>query len=245
MSPSENIHLTPVSSLVHLRPVPHHIDAVAEQERLARPAPGGAAAAAAAEKVAGRAIQMTLKAAMDDEGVATETMADRLRAVQTEPWRRVEWVPDDADASWEAYNESLLMRSGVAATNQEVDGKGKEPATDTPADDSGAPDLVERVTRLQTDWGEDELLRAVSGIKPGDPKPGEEAATQAGPATADPKGKGKAKQVAFEPKEEQTEEPKKRPGRPRAAGAASAASKRGGRTRGASGSGLADAMQLD
>ncbi|KAK0643923.1 Sin-like protein conserved region-domain-containing protein [Cercophora newfieldiana] len=244
----KNIHLTPVSSLIHLRPVPYHIDAVAEQEKLSRPAPSGAAAAAA-EKAAGRAIQMTLKAAMDDQGVATETMADRLRSVQSETWRRIEWFEDETKASWEAYNELLLMRSEASAAAKQQDAeddksKGKEVATDAPVDDSGAPDLVEKVTQLRTDWGEDELLRAVSGIEAGDPKPGEEAVTQKDAERLGPKGKGKGPEPAPAVKDE-PEEPKKRPGRPaRRAAVASAATKRG-RARVASGSGPSDAMQID
>jgi DNA-directed RNA polymerase-3 subunit RPC5 len=159
----------------------------------------------------------------------------------------MEWVEDEAKASWEAYNELLLMRSATAAaTQQEDEGKGKEVATDAPTDDSGAPDLVEKVTQLRTDWREDELLRAVSGIKPGDPKPGEEEATQKDAVKADPKGKVKGKEPAPVAKDEQTAEPKKRPGRPpRGAAATSAAPKRGSRARVASGSGPADAMQVD
>ncbi|KAK3901737.1 Sin-like protein conserved region-domain-containing protein [Staphylotrichum tortipilum] len=167
----KNLHLTPVSSVVHLRPVPHHLDAATEQERLTRGAaatntppsggdkPGGASG--------GRAIHMTIKSAMDaDGGVATETMADRLRNVQTESWQRMEWVHDEAEMAWEAYNECLLLRSGNAAntqTDQEGEeggaekGKGKETAA---GDESGAADLVEKVSRLKTDWGEQELLQA-------------------------------------------------------------------------------------
>ncbi|KAK0620462.1 Sin-like protein conserved region-domain-containing protein [Immersiella caudata] len=246
----KNIHLTPVSSLIHLRPVPHHIDAVAEQEKLSRATPGGAAAAAAAEKVAGRAIQMTLKNAMDDEGVATETMADRLRSVQTEPWRHMDWFEDETRASWEAYQELLLMRSeGAAAAAQEDGGegkgKGKEVAVDAPADDSGAAELVEKVTQLRTDWGEDELLRAVSGIRPGDPKPGEEVVTQKGSEKADASGKEKGKEPALMARDDPVEEPKKRLGRPARATAAATAAPKRGRARVASGSGAADAMQID
>lgn len=241
----ENIHLTPVSSLVQLRPVPHHIDASAEQERLARPAAGGGGTAAEGKASAGRAIHMTLKSAMDDGATVTETMADRLRAVQKEPWRRMEWVPDDDAGAWEAYNESLLLRSSGGEEEADVNGKGKEVAKDDIHDDSGAPDLVERVSKLETKWGEEELLRAVAGIKAGDPKPGEEAVTQAasGPAAStNGTNKGKGKDPA--PVEVKEEAPKRKPGRPtRAATAgASTATRRGGRGRG---SGPSDAMQID
>ncbi|KAK4454221.1 Sin-like protein conserved region-domain-containing protein [Podospora aff. communis PSN243] len=245
----KNIHLTPVSSLIHLRPVPHHVDAVTEQEKLSRPTPAGTAAAAAAEKSAGRAIQMTLKNAMDDEGVATETMADRLRSVQTESWRRMDWHDDETGESWEAYKELFLMRPEVAAdaAQEEVEegkGKGKEVANKKPVDDSGAADLVERVTQLRTDWGEDELLRAVSGIKPGDPKPGEEAVTRKD-SEKEAVSKGKGKEPAPVAIEKQPEEPRKRPGRPARGAAATAAAPKRGRARVASGSGAADAMEID
>ncbi|KAK3324546.1 Sin-like protein conserved region-domain-containing protein [Cercophora scortea] len=249
----KNIHLTPVYSLVHLRPVAHHLDAVSEQERLARATPGGPPTGAP-DKSAGRAIHMTLKAAMDDEGGLTaETMADRLRAVQAEAWQKMEYVHDEDEAAWEAYNECLLLRAAPEPNHTTSSKKGKEPATaaaaaDGTTDDSSAPDLVTKVARLQTDWGEDELLRAVAGIKRDDKKPGEEAilTPHSEPAFAKavakpkPKAKAKAKEVTF--KEEVAEAdaaPKRRPGR-----ATAAAARRGGsRTRG--GGGPSDAMDID
>ncbi|KAK4248332.1 Sin-like protein conserved region-domain-containing protein [Corynascus novoguineensis] len=198
----KNLHLTPVSSVVHLRPVPHHLDAATEQERLARgggannagekPGASGPGSGGSAGAAGGRAIHMTIKSAMDaDGGVATETMADRLRNVQTEAWQRMEWVHDEAEMAWEAYNECLLLRPSslngndgdgntaettASATKEggagqeaiEDKGKGKEIADaaeaaaggSTKIDESGAPDLVDKVPRLKTDWGEQELLRA-------------------------------------------------------------------------------------
>lgn len=202
---------------------------------------------------------MTLKAAMEDGGVATETMADRLRAVQTEHWRGMEWVDDETEAAWEAYNECVFLRPGDAPRGNNTEGKGKEPATEAPGDDSGAPDLLEKVTRLGTDWGEEELLRAVSGIEPNDPKPGEEAVTEAARTKVDQQSKDKGKAPAPAPapsslnkETEKPEEPKKRPGRPAksATTAPAAAPKRGGRARaagrsGGSGTGPSNAMQID
>ena len=200
---------------------------------------------------------MTLKAAMDDEGVTAETMADRLRAVQTEPWRKLEWVHDEAEAAWEAYNECLLLRSGNPPASGGDDGgdaKGKGLPADGLADDSGAADLADKVPRLRTNWGEDELLRAVSGIKRHDKKPGEEAVTQLGLSSPIARGKGKEKATVPAIKAEQrAEEPSKRPGRlsensgAPAPTASTFASKRG-RPRAASragGTGLSDPMQLD
>ncbi|KAF3767070.1 hypothetical protein M406DRAFT_242068, partial [Cryphonectria parasitica EP155] len=104
-----NLHLTPASSLVHLRPQLHHIDATTEQERLARGA--GAAGAAGATKEAARAIHMTIKQTKDgDEEIMQETMADRLRKVQTESWRRMRYVHEEAMDSWAVSEETLYLQ---------------------------------------------------------------------------------------------------------------------------------------
>ncbi|KAK3319164.1 Sin-like protein conserved region-domain-containing protein [Apodospora peruviana] len=264
----KNIHLTPVSSVVQLRPVHHHLDAAAEQERLARPTPGGAGGpggAGAADKSAGRAIHMTLKAAMDDDGVSTETMADRLRAVQAEPWRRMEWVNDDSHDAWALYDECLFLRpdpSRIADQSHQKEsagkGKGKENADTTDAESKedknaicGDPELVSMVPTLRADWSEDQLLRAFSGIGPDDKKPGEEAiaptqsqlALAAKMAAGKDKGKSKAPAVAVKPEPGLSSSttgpsasPKRRPGRPAAATRS---------TRAKAGGGPSDAMKID
>ncbi|KAL1843193.1 hypothetical protein VTJ49DRAFT_2744 [Mycothermus thermophilus] len=179
----KNLHLTPVSSVVHLRPVPHHIDAATEQDRLSRGAAatgasGGAGGADKAGASAARAIHMTIKSAMDgdNDGVATETIVDRLRRVQTESWRRMEWVHDEAEMAWEAYNECLLLRpnqnNGTDGADKDAAGdngggydgenKGKGKEKETATEESSAADLIEKVMHLKTDWGEQELLQAIS-----------------------------------------------------------------------------------
>ncbi|KAK4188145.1 DNA-directed RNA polymerase [Podospora australis] len=168
----KNIHFTPISSMVMLRPVAHHIDAAAEQERLSRPNPAVTSGPGQAgdKGAAGRAIQMTIKSAQD--GVATETFADRLRKVRAEPWQHMDWVHDEAEGAWDVYNECLLMRTtgtnsttgdGDEKVHEEGKGKGKEAASDEAAqDDSGSPDLVDRVPHLKTNWGEEEMVRALN-----------------------------------------------------------------------------------
>ncbi|KAM7182782.1 Sin-like protein conserved region domain containing protein [Rhypophila sp. PSN 637] len=258
----KNIHLTPASSVVALRPVAYHIDALTEQERSARQQPGGPGEGGpGGDKPGGRAIHMTLKAAMDGGGgVTAETIGDRLRAVQKEPWKSMDYYHDESVASWAAYKECLLLRSGQPAINPTDKGKGKEVATDDDKeaddDDSGSPELAERVSHLKTDWEEDDLLRAMAGIGKHDKKPGEEAVAlsesqaklAAKFAAASSKGKGKAS--AADPEPVATAEPPaptspaRRRGRPARGGAA--ATTRGGRNAGgAAGSSARNAMQLD
>ncbi|KAK1776034.1 Sin-like protein conserved region-domain-containing protein [Copromyces sp. CBS 386.78] len=191
-----NLHLTPVTSLVQLRPVAPYLDAATEQERLSRLGPGPAANGPADKQAAGRAIHMSIKSSdTGGAGAAAETMADRLRAVQTEPWHNLKWYHDEHGEAWDTYNECMLLRSskaanGAPAQNEEDEEKKKEKAKEEkkdgekadaaaaaaePTDDSGAPDLVEKVNRLQSDWGEEQILRSINGLGPDDKKPGEEA----------------------------------------------------------------------
>lgn len=201
LSPSDaaNLHLTPATSLIHLRPQLHHIDATAEQERLAATRGGGAAAGAAATKDVARAIHMTVKQNTDgSEEIVQETMADRLKKVQLEAWKKMRYVHEEASDSWAVAEEALyLHQPETPAADQDAGAKGKAPETDAEADplsQPGLPDLVDKVARLRTAWDEDSLLETTSGI----PRPqnvkieisdDEPAANAPAPR---PKGKGKA-----------------------------------------------------
>ncbi|CAH0017340.1 unnamed protein product [Clonostachys rhizophaga] len=160
----KDLHLTPVSELVHLRPQLHHIDATAylERQSAAKDAPGsgagagaGAAGGAAAQA---RAIHMTIKNTAEGDRVTTETMADRLRNVQSEPWRKLRYTDENEEAAWDVYNESLFLRAKEDPSEADK-GKGIE---------EEEPDLETAVPKFATNWGDDELLEAVSGIKKAD-----------------------------------------------------------------------------
>jgi len=232
----------------------HYLDAATEQERLGRSGAGAGGAGAGGSGGGGkdggtaRAIHMTIKSASaDGDEVITETMADRLRAVQIEPWRRMEYVDEDTEDAWAAYQECLFLRAdgdaaAAGAPSSAVPGKGKEPAAADPIADS-AVGMDQRVAQLETNWGEDELLRAVSGIKAHDKKPGEEAVTEA----AESVSADRARARVAPPPAEKPAEPKKRPGRPPKAAATGSAPRRGGRsTRSAPrGGGASNAMEVD
>lgn len=100
-----------------------------------------------------------------DEDIIQETMADRLKKVQTENWRRHRYVHDEAADSWAVSEEALYLEEAVAeATAAEVEGKGKEPAT-AEGNDLGVSDLTEKVAALHTTWEEDSALETTSGIQ--------------------------------------------------------------------------------
>ncbi|KAI1381954.1 hypothetical protein F4677DRAFT_400378 [Hypoxylon crocopeplum] len=171
----DQLHLTPATSLVHLRPQLHYLDALTEQERLSRPregAPGAPAAGAAGKEGAAsgsgtqsgagagaaKAIHMTIKSAGSNDGELTvDTMVDRLRKVQIEPWTKLKYEDDDSNKSWNMFTNNFIY-DGVKDTRpvnpaKDVKGKGKGKAEE---------DTLEK---HKAQWAEDEFLKAVSGLR--------------------------------------------------------------------------------
>ncbi|OAQ68801.1 DNA-directed RNA polymerase III complex subunit Rpc37 [Pochonia chlamydosporia 170] len=203
----KNLHLTPVSSLVHLRPQLHHLDATTQQERNA--SASASKEAAGSSSTAARAIHMTIKNTADGDAVTTETMADRLRFVQTENWRKMRYTDENEEAAWEVYNESLFLQPKAEET-EDAEGEGK-----AKAGEGAEQDMEELVPRFGAKWNDKQLLEAVSGIEKPDPEPEPEIKPE-------PKDKQDAATDA--------EDGRKPKGKPRG-GAAPAAPRRGGRAK--------------
>lgn len=181
-----NLHLTSASSLIHLRPQPHHIDAASEQERNARGISAGGAGSAPTKEAA-RAIHMTIKQSKDggDDELVQETMADRLKKVQTETWRKMRYVHDESSDAWAMSEEVLYLDD--AAKGKEAEGAGGH----------AAAELADKVAALSTGWREVSMLETTSGIQ--NPEAGlkveisdDEIAGIAPAAASKSKGKGKA-----------------------------------------------------
>ncbi|KAF4966093.1 hypothetical protein FZEAL_10692, partial [Fusarium zealandicum] len=201
----KDLHLTPVSSLVHLRPQLHHIDATAQLDRQAAASKDSAPTSTATAK----AIHMTVKTTGDGDAVTMETMADRLRAVQSEHWRTMRYTDENEEAAWEVYNESLFLRP----TQEEIE----EDKPDAAAEEERS--LEDAVPRFGLRWDDDELLEAVSGIKkekPQEPEP-----------VVKPEPKAPAPVVKPQPEPEEARRPKLRP----RGGAAAGPARRGGKAR--------------
>ncbi|KAH7035696.1 Sin-like protein conserved region-domain-containing protein [Microdochium trichocladiopsis] len=127
----KQLHLTPATALINLRPQLHHIDATTEQERLSRPREGGgpggpsgagpstssggggagkdSATTPAPPPPAARAITMTIKSASGNE-VTTETMTDRLRFAQQEPWSKLKYEDDSSNRAWDMFSQNLVYK---------------------------------------------------------------------------------------------------------------------------------------
>ncbi|KAG5915276.1 hypothetical protein E4U42_000067 [Claviceps africana] len=109
---------------------------------------------------------MTIKNTADPDAVTTETMADRLRYVQSETWRRMRYTDENDEAAWDVYNESLFLQPRAAAAPEDKDkGKGKDD------DDDHDQDLPAQVPRLAARWRDKQMLEAISGIVKPDPEP--------------------------------------------------------------------------
>lgn len=207
----EDLHLTPVTSLVHVRPQLHHIDAINQLERHSNSKDASSASAAAGTSSAPRAIHMTIKTTTDGDVVATETIADRLRSVQSEPWRTLRHTDENEEAAWEIYNESLFLRPREDATT----GEGGDETQ-----------LAGSVPEFSTKWGDQDLLEAVSGIT----KPKTPSSLQ----NKDDTGGKQAQQAQVATTQQRPPESKKeRTTRPRGGGATGAA-KRGGKLKASS-----------
>lgn len=123
---------------------------------------------------------MTIKTTPDGETVAAETIADRLRFVQSEPWRKMRYTDENEEAAWDVYNDSLFLRT--TEDEQPADGDGKAAAL-------AEKTLEEAVPQFSSKWDDDRLLEAVSGIKKPEPAPPEEPEVKAPPAKPEPKAK--------------------------------------------------------
>ncbi|KAI2635335.1 hypothetical protein GGS21DRAFT_515329 [Xylaria nigripes] len=202
----DHLHLTPASALIQLRPQLHHIDAIAEQERASRREGAGAvskdAAPASASSAGARAIHMSIKSADTGGGeLTTETMADRLRTVQTEPWARLQYEDDESAKSWNVFNNNLVYRSSKHTADEdnkdEGKGKGKGKEIIQISSSSSSSDSEQ----LQSQWDMDDFLKAISAMKTGPEGSQKQADTEeiikkeGGGGTTTAKSKGKS--VAF------------------------------------------------
>ncbi|KAI1095004.1 hypothetical protein F5B19DRAFT_395569 [Rostrohypoxylon terebratum] len=184
----DQLHLTPATTLIHLRPQFHHLDAYAEQERLSRPRegvpgappPGGPGAAGKEgqppQAGAAKAIHMTIKSAgQGDGGSPIDTMVERLRKVQIEPWTKLKYEHEESDKAWNTFASSLVYASApkpnpdpqVPRPRSETEraGKGKENAIMIDKDHEEEEEEEERKKSVyRTQWAEADFLKAVSGM---------------------------------------------------------------------------------
>ncbi|PKS09303.1 hypothetical protein jhhlp_003917 [Lomentospora prolificans] len=153
-----DLHLTPASAFVNLSPQLHHVDAQSQLERATPSSQGGAkdtgTNAAAPSTGAGptaRAIHMTIKTANNGDSVVTETMADRLRAVQSEPWRKLRFVDENELEAWDAFTQTFTPLREIKEDGDDADEELKSLDAD-----------LNKVPWLESPWDVDEIESRIS-----------------------------------------------------------------------------------
>lgn len=146
-----DLHLTPANSFVNLHPQLHHVDATTQLEKSAPP-PSAVKDSSAPAAAPTRAIHMTIKNANDAEAAVTETMADRLRAVQAEPWRRMRYVDENDGEAWDVFTNTFVPMRGV-----------KEPAEGEEGDVKSLDADLDTVQWLETGWNVNDIEERISG----------------------------------------------------------------------------------
>lgn len=160
-----DLHLTPANSFVNLNPQLHHVDAATQLEKSAPPPSASKDPSAPAPSAPTRAIHMTIKNANDAEAAVTETMADRLRAVQAEPWRRMRFVDENDGEAWDVFTNTFVPMRGV-----------KEPAEGEEGEAKSLDADLDTVQWLETGWGVNDIEERISGKR--DDGSGEQAKSE-------------------------------------------------------------------
>lgn len=112
---------------------------------------------------------MTIKNANDPDAVVTETMADRLRAVQAEPWRRMRFVDENDGEAWETFMNTFVPMREV-----------KEPAEGEEGDVKSLDADLDTVQWLETKWSVNDIEKRISGRNK-EPESGQQVKSE-GPA---------------------------------------------------------------
>ncbi|KAI1438042.1 Sin-like protein conserved region-domain-containing protein [Xylaria sp. CBS 124048] len=205
----DQLYLTPATAQIQLRPQLHHVDAMAEQERTSRREGVGAVGAkdgagATASSAGARAIHMSIKSADSGGGeLTTETMADRLRTVQTEAWSRLQYEDDESARSWQVFNNNLVYRHAklpTAGLDAKDEGKGKGKEVDKPIQisSSSSSSSSSDSEQLGSQWDADDYLRAISAMKTG--PEGSQKPAEAEPDPTKKEKEGSAMRTTINPK---------------------------------------------
>ncbi|TVY39130.1 DNA-directed RNA polymerase III subunit [Lachnellula subtilissima] len=132
----EQLHLTPVDHFVQMRPQFHHIDALAEAAARALPR------AVVARPQEARAVHLTAKSSIDGEEENDETMADRIAAVQAEPWNSFRVVDENSDEAWASFYDTMFVGADTGLKSNE--------------------ELRANIPKLKSVWSNAEYLEAIA-----------------------------------------------------------------------------------
>ena len=86
------LYLTRISGMVSLQPIFHHLDALADNEKLSTRAQHDTDDVP--QETEARAVNMTVKST-DEEELDMSDIAKELREMQEEPWQYLDWIDED------------------------------------------------------------------------------------------------------------------------------------------------------
>lgn len=118
-----------------MRPQFHHVDATAEAD--AR----NAARAAPTRPQEARAVHLTARSVIDGEEDNDDTMAERIAAVQAEPWKSFRVIDENSDGAWKTFEDTMFVGDGELKTSE---------------------DLRAAVPKLKSVWNNAEYLEALA-----------------------------------------------------------------------------------
>lgn len=130
---------------------------------------------------------MTIKSASGNE-VTTETMTDRLRLAQQEPWSKLKYEDDSSNRAWDMFSQNLVYKGPGAIDQDDAMGDGEEDKAQTKIkssatdkgkgaaeDDAMDIDTKSKTTQaeapppqLRGKWATADFLKAVSGMQEGE-----------------------------------------------------------------------------
>jgi DNA-directed RNA polymerase-3 subunit RPC5 len=63
---------------------------------------------------------MSVKSTIDGEENNTTTMADRIAAVQAEPWRRYDFIDSETPEAWKVFNENFFAGGAMGQNTEDL-----------------------------------------------------------------------------------------------------------------------------
>ncbi|KAG4218953.1 hypothetical protein PC116_g32567 [Phytophthora cactorum] len=111
---------------------------------------------------------MSIKSAGAAEGgeLVVDTMIERLRKVQVEPWSKLKYENEDSDKAWHMFTNHLVYPGAPNPKSlAEIKGKGKEKEDGKDKEivtaDGDGDDLSKE--RFKAQWSEEEFLSHIRG----------------------------------------------------------------------------------
>lgn len=115
----KELHLTRVDGTVEMRPQFHHIDAEDQRNRTAASRAAAAAAEGGADRPAApaRALQQSYRDLNDDKDkdAPERKMRETLQAAEEEEWSYLQYVDEQEDTAFDAFNHSMFVNGPYTA----------------------------------------------------------------------------------------------------------------------------------